>query len=131
MKFDVLFRIQIQEVFFPLYFRFFVTVAFLNISPDSVHFLARDDQPNPQQPERGTKRRENLKVRIFWPWRIRESKKKKSQMYFTMYLPIQWWTSFMSLSKTLINFPIRHFEHSRHHFTRITLHTTTYPFIPD
>ena len=27
---------------------FFVTVAFLNISPDSVHFLARDDQPNPQ-----------------------------------------------------------------------------------
>ena len=48
MKFDVLFRIQIQEVFFPLYFRFFVTVAFLNISPDSVHFLARDDQPNPQ-----------------------------------------------------------------------------------
>ena len=131
MKFDVLFRIQ--EVFFPLYFRFFVTVAFLNISPDSVHFLARDDQPNPQQPERGTKRRENLKVRIFWPWRIREleSKKKKSQMYFTMYLPIQWRTSFMSLSKTLINFPIRHFEHSRHHFTRITLHTTTYPFIPD
>ena len=46
MKLDVLFRIQ--EVFFPLYFRFFVTVAFLNISPDSVHFLARDDQPNPQ-----------------------------------------------------------------------------------
>ena len=46
MTLDVLFRIQ--EVFFPLYFRFFVTVAFLNISPDSVHFLARDDQPNPQ-----------------------------------------------------------------------------------
>ena len=41
---------------------FFVTVAFLNISPDSVHFLARDDQPKPSATtlESWTKRRENL-----------------------------------------------------------------------
>ena len=40
---------QVPDIFpYVLLEFFFVTVAFLNISPDSVHFLARDDQPNPQ-----------------------------------------------------------------------------------
>ena len=125
---------QVPDIFPYVLLEFFCDGGFSEHFPRLCPFLGprRPTKPS-EQPERGTKRRENLKVRIFWPWRIREleSKKKKSQMYFTMYLPIQWWTSFMSLSKTLINFPIRHFEHSRHHFTRITLHTTTYPFIPD